>query len=281
LDRILDIIDEHLYELQQEHGWGYSVASMMSGIYKSHPNNVIYLTQKFRLRTKDIKNILSMLEEKERQRYDYDRLEEIYETYNAGKYDDSAEIALLRSMFENRAVLVLAPGNTLNTHRAQIEQYIRQKNPVIVSVNFASAYENSFCFFANRKRYPPARVAIPGQKCIVTSDIAEKNENEIVINYHSLVNRTFKLFNNSAMMLLNLLKRIGTEDIAMAGMDGFSEKHPNYFDKAYNVNRLATQYDEINAEIAKMLEEYAKTVSGKCRMTFVTPGMFESVLRQM
>jgi 4-hydroxy 2-oxovalerate aldolase len=280
LDLVLDIIDEHLYELQQEHKWGYSAVSMMSGIYKSHPNNVIYLTQNFRLRTKDVKNILSMLGEKERQRYEYGKLEEICETYNNDKYDDGAEIALLRSAFKNRAVLVLAPGNTLNTHRTEIDQYIAQKDPVIVSVNFSSAYKTGFCFFANRKRYPPAFGAASGQKYIVTSDIAEKNENEIVINYHSLVNRAFKLFNNSALMLLNLLKRIGTDDIAIAGLDGFSENSPNYFDKAYNVNRLASQYDEINAEIAKMLKDYVKTVSGRCNVSFVTPGMFESVLRQ-
>ena len=28
--------------------------AMMAGVYKSHPNNIIYLTEKFRLATKDI-----------------------------------------------------------------------------------------------------------------------------------------------------------------------------------------------------------------------------------
>jgi 4-hydroxy 2-oxovalerate aldolase len=278
-DLIFDAIDEYLHDLREKFHWGYSPAALLSGIYRSHPNNVIYLTQKFRLDTKDVKNILSMLDEQERQRYDYDKIDRLTEEYSDSKYDDGEEIRLLRAAFADRKILILAPGNTLNTHRAEIDRHIGQKSPVIISVNFSSAHENSFCFYANKKRYAPTRSLAAGQRCIVTSDIAERNADEIVINYHSLVNREFKLFNNSVMMLLNLLKRIGANDVAIAGMDGFSKEGANYFDKSYNVNRLASQYDEINPEISKMLRMYMKTVAGKCTVSFVTPGMFASLVQ--
>ena len=67
-DDILDLIDDHIYKYSLQYKWGYSIPAMMSGIYKSHPNNVIYLLEKFRLETKDISNILSMIEPNTRQR---------------------------------------------------------------------------------------------------------------------------------------------------------------------------------------------------------------------
>lgn len=51
---VLDMLDDYIYKYTLKYKWGYSTAAMMAGIYKSHPNNVIYLTEKFRLDTKDI-----------------------------------------------------------------------------------------------------------------------------------------------------------------------------------------------------------------------------------
>ena len=56
-DAILDLIDDYIHPYQLQYKWGYSVPALMAGIYKSHPNNILYLTEKFRLATKDIKYI--------------------------------------------------------------------------------------------------------------------------------------------------------------------------------------------------------------------------------
>ena len=86
---ILDIIDDYIYKYSIDHDWGYSIPGMMAGIYKSHPNNIIYLTEKFRLATKDISNLLSMIEPAARQRYDYDNIEKLYIEYVEDKVDDA------------------------------------------------------------------------------------------------------------------------------------------------------------------------------------------------
>ena len=77
-DAILDIIDDYVYPYMLQHKWGYSVPALMAGIYKSHPNNVIYLTEKFRLATKDIMHIMSMIEPTKRMSYDYDNIQNLY-----------------------------------------------------------------------------------------------------------------------------------------------------------------------------------------------------------
>jgi 4-hydroxy 2-oxovalerate aldolase len=275
-DFIFDAIDEHLHDLREKYHWGYSPSALMSGIYRSHPNNVIYLTQKFRLDTKDIKNILSMLEEPEKQRYDYARLDSLTEEYNDSKYDDRKELALLAEKFAGRPVLLLAPGRTLSTHRRNVSDYVAKHGPAIISVNFVSDHFGSYSFFANKKRYA-TQTKIDGTRTIITSNV-EQGTNCITVNYYSLVNRGHRLFDNSVLMLLNLLKRIHVDEIAIAGMDGFAnDAESNYFDASLDVARLTPQLGEINRDILVMLGNYAAAVRESCSVSFITPSIFESV----
>ena len=69
-DMVLDIIDDYIYPYKEKYNWGYSVPALMAGIYQSHPNNILYLTEKFRLQTKGITNLISMIHPDLRQRYD-------------------------------------------------------------------------------------------------------------------------------------------------------------------------------------------------------------------
>lgn len=275
---LFDIIDEHIYDIKQKHSWGYSVASLLAGIYRSHPNNVIYLTDKFRLNTKGIKNILAMMDEKERQRYDYDKLDALILEYNSQRYDDNNEIEWLMQTFGNRPILVLAPGSTLETHKEAIHQYIAKVNPIIISVNFLYEDCNSYAFFANAKRYPLNKTI--HNKVIVTSNIAVGDNNEIVVDYQSLINQGYKMVDNSTVMLLNLLKRLKVNEIVIAGLDGFdANSNSNYFDKSLNVERLASRLEEINADISELLSHYLTTVRGSCHVKMITPSRFERIFQ--
>jgi 4-hydroxy 2-oxovalerate aldolase len=278
-DLIFDTIDDHLHDLREKLHWGYSPTALLSGIYHSHPNNVIYLTQKFRLNTKDIKNILSMLEAPERQRYDYDRLDHLLEEYGNANRDDAASLATLSETFAGSSVLVLAPGMTILTHRESIDRYIAKHAPIIIGVNFTPDYPDSYSFFANKKRFAARKIS-DISKVIVSSNVEHALADAITVNYHSLVNRGHKLFDNSALMLLNLLKRLRVAEIAIAGMDGFvSGSHNNYFDASLEVERLHTQFDAINAELSTMLGRYAAAVKGQCTVSLITPSKFDTVLK--
>lgn len=274
-DILFDAIDEHLYDWWQEYHWGYSPASLMSGIYRSHPNNVMFLTKKFRLDTRDIKNILAMMSEDERQRYDYGKLDILIEDYKTKKYNDDNEIKILSQQFDGKSVLILAPGATLKTHHEAIQDYIKSNNPVIISVNFISEFANAFAFYAHGKRYVGVKDT---QSVIVTSDIARGTDNETIISYHSLINSGNKVFDNSTIMLLNLLRRLRIMKIAIAGMDGYSKSgRDNYFEPNLKVPRLSELSDASNTEIAEALKLFLNTVKGTCEVSLVTPSRFEKV----
>ncbi len=269
---ILDMIDDHIYKYTLEHKWGYSTAAMMAGIYKSHPNNIIYLTEKYRFDTKDIGKILSMIDPVTRQRYDYDNIERLYTEYVADKIDDHKSVEKLKEIFGDKEILIMVPGNTLNSHREIIDCYIAEKKPIVISVNFIADESSAYAFFGNQKRYARLSKKRKGRKVIISSNIKSNAEDDVIVNYHSLINRGYKYFENSTIMLLNLLKRVSPSKITFAGFDGFSEDaERNYCDSSFQNERHIGEFNTLNKEVKAMYNEIVETMSPGCKFEFITP----------
>ena len=276
---ILDMIDDYIYKYSLDHKWGYSTPAMLAGVYKSHPNNIIYLTKKFRLDTKDIGEILSMIDPAVRQRYDYDNIQKLYTEYVADKVDDHTQIEQLKRLIEGKEVFVMVPGNSLNTYRQEIDDYISKNHPIVISVNFVAEHPEIISFFGNAKRYSRLKEKRNGRKVIISSNVKSDTDQDIVVNYHSLINRGYKYFENSTIMLLNLLKRVNPRKVTIAGFDGFSENvDKNYVDASYQNERHITEFKELNDELAKMFGEIVETMSPGCRFDMITPSKFKAVI---
>lgn len=276
IEDILDMLDDYIYKYSLNHKWGYSTAAMMAGIYKSHPNNIIYLTEKFRLDTKDIGKLLSMIDPATRQRYDYDNIEHLYTEYVADKVDDYAAVSELKKLIESNEVLVLAPGNTLNTHRNIIDKYILEHKPIMISVNFVADDQDAYAFFGNQKRYARLSKKRKGRGIIISSNVKSDCKDDVIVNYHSLINRKYKYFENSTIMLLNLLKRISPSKITLAGFDGFSDKmQTNYSDGSFQNERHISEFSTLNKEITEMYNEIKETLYPNCEIGFLTPSIYD------
>jgi 4-hydroxy 2-oxovalerate aldolase len=274
-DNILDIIDEHIYDFSKTYSWGYSIPALMAGIYKSHPNNVIYLTEKFRLDTKDIKYIMSMIDPQIRQIYDYDNIERLYIEYIANKIDDREALIKLKSLIGEDEILVMVPGNTIVSHQDNINEYIQQNDPFVISINFIADIKKSVAFFGNQKRYNNDT----GEKMIViTSNIKSHNNNDIIVNYESLIMREGKYFDNSTIMLLNLLRKLNVRKLSIAGFDGYIAGKENYSSDSLTIKRHESEYDELNAELMAMFTKFVKTIFNKCEIKFITPSIFDKVM---
>ena len=273
---ILDVFDDYIYKYTIDHKWGYSTSAMMAGIYKAHPNNVLYLTDKFRLETKDIGRLLSMIDPATRQRYDYDNIQRLYTEYIADKIDDYDTVRALKEIMENREILVMVPGNSLNDYKERIDYFINVNNPIVISVNFVSDLIDSYAFFGNQKRYNRQERKRRGKHIIISSNVKSNNSTDIVVNYHSLINRGYKYFENSTIMTFNLLKRLSPSCITIAGFDGFCEETDNnYFDNSFQNDRHIGEFRKLNEEIKKMYDEIVETMSPDCKFVFLTPSLFE------
>lgn len=215
-----------------------------------------------------------MIDENTRQRYDYENIEKLYIEYVATKIDDYDAIKKLKKIIENKEVLVLVPGHTLTTHKTEINNYTMQNEPFVISVNFYDENKNTAAFFGNQKRYNNTHNQ--GQLTIITSNVKTDDEKVITVNYEGLINREDAYFDNSTIMLLNLLRKLEVKKLAIAGFDGFKQGDKgNYMQGTQDIKRHETEYENINKALASMFGKFVKTVAGKCEIKFITPSMFK------
>lgn len=283
-DNILDIIDDYMYSIKKENEWGYSIPSVMAGIYKSHPNNIIYLTEKFRLSTKDIKYIVSMIDPEKRQRYDYDNIQRLYVEYNHTKVDDRKTLSLLQKIFNGENILLLLPGKSILDYKDKISNIITQEKPIVISVNFIfnkGDVENCFAFFGSEKRYKKFASERKNTKTIVVSNIESDCSDDFVVNYESLISRENDDFDNTMIMLLNLLKKLNINKIQIAGFDGFSSDSSNYYEEnKFGEERFVKRYEQMNRNMKNMLGIYASGLQDNSSIQFITPSIYEDIFKK-
>lgn len=65
----------------------------------------------------------------------------------------------------------MVPGNSLNTYRPEIDNYISENKPVVISVNFVADYSEAMAFFGNAKRYSRLKGKREGRMVIISSNI--------------------------------------------------------------------------------------------------------------
>lgn len=276
MDAVLDAIDRYLDSLKRENAWGYSVPSFMAGVYKAHPNNIIYLTEKYRLNSKDIKYIILGIDEAERQRYNYDTIREVCKEYNKCHIDDSCTISLLRAEMENKKILILAPGRTVEEYHSLLCEYIKKEKPIVISVNYKPQnIDIQYAFYANTIYWEKDNEYIDSFKCIVTSNIHTDIEGVHLVDYSALINEEDVLYDNSTIMLLNLLKKLYVKEIYLAGFDGLRENAENYVNASFPNKRGDMTLEDTNKEVKKMYEQYKDKVSGKILVSCLTPSIYE------
>lgn len=282
-DAILDIIDDHIYNYHLQHQWGYSIPALMGGIYRSHPNNIIYLTEKFRLATKDIKYIISMIDPDKRMRYDYDNIQRLYQEYNHVKVDDKENLALLERILKGKKILLLMPGQSISQYKDEILKKIEAENLFVITVNFRDETFDKFselAFWGSQKRYEHYTDLRKEVTSLITSNIESDMEDDIIVNYDSFVDRTQEYSDNASLMLMRILQRVGVVSYYVAGFDGFTVNGSYYNKTDFSEERFRSQYDAINKGIAHQLSKFAESLDRPEDIEFITPSIYSNIFKR-
>ncbi len=282
-DAILDIIDDHIYNYHLQHQWGYSIPALMGGIYRSHPNNIIYLTEKFRLATKDIKYIISMIDPDKRMRYDYDNIQRLYQEYNHVKVDDKDALASLEKLLRDKRVLLLMPGQSIGQHKDEILERIQRENLFVITVNFRDeVFDKYSClaFWGSQKRYEHYADLRKGVKSLITSNIESDKEDDIIVNYDSFVDRTQEYSDNATLMLMRILQKVGVVSYYVAGFDGFTVNGSYYNKTDFSEERFRSQYEAINKGVAHQLTKFAESLDHPEQIQFITPSIYSHIFKR-
>lgn len=267
MDVIFDVIDRYIYPIKNTNEWGYSIPAFFAGIYKAHPNNIIYLNEKYKLKLKDLKYIISGIKEEKRLRYDYENIHNVYENYCLSKINDSQAIDSLRNGLKGKHVLIIEQNKSSEEFHEKICDFIEKENPVVISLNFIHPQiKCDYMFFDNSIQWGKNSEFVDRSKCILVSNIYKDTKNALIINYSGLIMEESFLYNNSMIMLLNLLKKVDVSRISLVGFFDLKEIEGNYINPLKNLLMSQQKHFDIakiNKEAKKLFDNYKKKVSGK------------------
>ena len=281
LNEIMDAIDLYMQFFQEKYTWGYSTPYFIAGLYCTHVNNIAYLLSNHRASAKDMRNIIESMDESDRRKYDYDLLERKYLENQSRHVDDSKDIQLLKEEFKNRKILLIAPGKSIEENEEKIKDYIKENNPIVVEVNAVNRkYKQDYLFIVNHARYEYASEIYPefyayGKKILLSNIKTEPNENEVILNFDTVVKRGWVHFDNAMITCLRLMDKLEVENLTIAGFDGFKNQYnESYADEKLPSLNPDNKWDELNEEISDMFKDFKNTATYVKNIEFITNSIF-------
>ncbi len=259
---LLKIVDRILSPIYADHYWGYSLPHYLSAVHNCHPNYTSYFDDKNSLKIEDIDNILSMIDEEKKVDYSKDYAKQLYEEYMSKQISDDETLHILKSIFCNKDVLVIAPGKSIETEKDTINTFLKENGEVIsVSINFKpEQYTVDYSFISNIKRYDNVK-DLPVKK-IITSNIDVKAGFDYKVNYSTLLNGVRSASDNAGMLFIKLLINLGAKAVYLAGIDGFSTSvFDNYVDKDMSYMKQGDVMMQKNQDMSEVLSQYSKLIS--------------------
>lgn len=273
---MLEIMDEYLNEIYQKRFWGYSLPLYLSASNGCHPNYAIYLAEKDSLPVKAFNELLNSLPADAKAEFSKEKAEKYYREFQENYIDDKETLNTLSNEMADREVLILAPGSSLKQYEESIKEVIKDKNPIVMAVNFvADKYDVDYVFSSNMRRY----VKIQGKanaKCITTSNMKECKSTDYIVNFSSYASKEPDIIDNSGVMALKLLIAIGVKKVYIAGMDGYnSNLGMNYYEDTleYDFSNVAEVRNNL---ISREMREFRKVLD----MTFLTPSAYDLQVKE-
>lgn len=267
---ILKIVDEQINPIFAKSPWGYSVPFYLAAINNCHPNYAKYLVDKQTVPVEMINTILKKIPENKKATYDADFIKQLYLDMFSKTADDTISMQHLQQVLRDRNILIIAPGKSINIESKKINEYIKNANPFIISLNFIPEnYNVDLCFVTSIKRF--ANIENNSVKLAVTSNIENPPKDALIFNYSSYLNNS-KMYDSAALMLFKLFISMGIKELSIAGLDGFNTNPADNYasDSLINNNRL-NEFDERNSTMSEMIEQFSKHL----KFNFITKTKYQ------
>ena len=169
----------------------------------------------------------------------------------------------------------------MTAYREKIREFIEAEKPLVIGINsLPENYSCDYLFFSKPLRYQYAceknHVTFDMIPKILTSNVkTHPDVNELIVNYNLLVKRGWIYFDDSMIMFLRLLEKIGRQEIYLAGFDGFPvDENFAYADPFLQGNLDREKRLSLNRDIASMLKDIVENADEKFKITFLTPSMY-------
>ena len=275
INQLLEVINSEILPLKEKYRWGYNLLFYISAENDCHPSYVSYLMDKKTLSMKDVNCILGTIEPARKLRYDRDYIETLYGEYILKNIDDSTCIESLSGLMKDREILLIGPGKSSVTDSDRITEFVKEKKPITISVNFVPDYVIlDFVFISNPLRYRLVVPEISGKntKVIGTSNVTPAGRPfDYTVRYDSLITQG-AIWDNSLAIFLNLIRKVGVKDLTLAGFDGFKDKpEENYVDVNFDFSKDFEYLSSVNKSMTVMISDFSKEMN----ITFLTDSLYD------
>lgn len=161
---VLEFIDQNMVRLTQQYHWGYSLPTLLSGVYECHPYYTSKLVDKREYTIEQILKTAQIVSESDVVGFSDKLLTDIIESgftkdgSHRQDVDDyvtaHANTATYAGRYTGKSVLVLAGGPSLARHQAEIQAFIDANSPIVLGANnLGGLFVPHYHAFNNQRRY--------------------------------------------------------------------------------------------------------------------------------
>lgn len=264
---ILQLIDEIVNRFYEEKPWGYSLPNYLSAIHMIHPNYACYLSEKKTLALEDIDEIFLLMDNEKKNVYDKKYISDLYFKYMSDGEIREEYISEIKRKLSGRLLLLISPGKSVLSEQNKIITFIRENNPIIISINHeCPIYASDYIFVSNIRRFKTLDRSIY-YKTISTSNI-KSSDTYVSTDYLSLLNDIDSVRDNAGMMAIKYaMDKLDSKHIFLAGFDGYThDVYENFETKDMSLISPVETLDRMNEGMRKVIIEYKKMI----QIDFVT-----------
>lgn len=268
---MMEAVEESIRPFFTKSPWGYKMYFYLSASNECHPSYVQYLQNKENLSVSGVDELLSRIAPRDKKLlYDEKLIEQLYQDYVLSENPDDAAYDRLGSELRGKRVLLIGPGKNIRLQSEKVKKYIDAFHAVTISINYLpEEMVPDYVFLTKANRYQEMSSALLKKdiKTIATSNIECRNGRfDFQVYRAPLLEQKEEIKDNSFLMLLKVLRKIGVKDIACAGLDGYSDKEDNYAVPGMEYDFVKQAAAHLNRHIRRVItEEY-----GDLNIEFVT-----------
>jgi 4-hydroxy 2-oxovalerate aldolase len=306
---VLDLIDRYFITLNEEIKWGYNLPYMLSGLLEIHPNYAKALTDRKEHTAEDMVKVLETVKSLKTTGFSKETLDKVLESGMAkpveGQETEAAtakavakvskkEKVVYKDRHKGRDFLILANGATLKEYKAEIDEFIRKNDPVVMGGNFLGGlFKPDYHGFSNRKRFMSYidQVA-PESKLLMSNSFDSKFVRDYTKrSFEPIVhlNRLSSHFDikdgvitsncrSVALLLVATAIVMGGRRIFIAGMDGYKSEENfrtnklHFYDEEVETKnfRMLLELHNWNEKLLGSINDYL-TAQGKDGLYIITP----------
>lgn len=274
ISALLTVIDEVILVIYSKFSWGYSPTYYLSSVNRCSPSYASYFSKKYSLCIEKTSRLLSSIEEGKKNSFDEEYADNLYYQSNLKKVLNDPDTTLLKGKFQNKSIMLIAPGKSLLMYNNIIEEYINRNDIISISLNH-HYFNTDFYIYTRQDKFELEKNKNISNIICTTNVVVDDNYTGLSLNY-----KDFCIFDNSGVhdssgiIALNLMVSLEVKHILFAGFDGFRYD----IDENYYTDSLKRyQSKKYLLEHKKYYQRYIKKMKDNdILVDFITPSLYQN-----